>query len=510
MVNTTRIANLTARGAARSQRQAGKQGPFDVWTNTVEGLEQNSAKFHEDPIGTMRDDWDSGVEQLKALHPSEWESSSHSDTVDAFIEASEGVGDAAFKVSEADGALATFGAAFGTLVALEQALSVPFSMIPFPAFPAVRITDQAIGLPHAHMHPPNLTPPNPVPVPMPSAGPVIPIPFISGAATVLINNMPAGRCGDMGMGIWCGGYFPMYEIFLGSSSVWLEGARAARIGMDITKHCIFSTPKPSDLPVGPMVGATVSASPNVIIGGFPLPSLSAMAMGKAFGAMFKGLGKLKGLMRAADDVAEEAAEAGARVARQADEAVDLMAEAAVKSRRIKRLGAKRMTAAQRRAIGRQAAEYGANVRRLSNKQFDELAGANVNAAFNNQTNTILLRRDATLYEAFHELQHARHMNEIGSDAYKALGDGDPNMQRYLRERYVYDRVMENSDDLGLLPAQKGHATDYIRNVSRRAGQSGDMGLPPNAKLDDVHAYYNHMDEPLSGRDLESFRRTFGE
>ena len=113
--------------------------------------------------------------------------------------------------------------------------------------------DTDIGLPHAHSHPPNLIPPAP-PVPLPSAGPVIPIPYVSGAGTVLINDMPAGRCGDIGMGIWCGGYFPMFEIFLGSSSVWIEGARAARIGVDITKHCVFSAPKPNDPPLGPMIG----------------------------------------------------------------------------------------------------------------------------------------------------------------------------------------------------------------------------------------------------------------
>ena len=81
-----------------------------------------------------------------------------------------------------------------------------------------------------------LLPPAP-PVPLPSTGPVIPIPYASGAATVLINGMPAGRCGDMGMGVFCGGFFPMYEIFLGSSSVWIEGMRAARIGVDITRVC---------------------------------------------------------------------------------------------------------------------------------------------------------------------------------------------------------------------------------------------------------------------------------
>jgi uncharacterized Zn-binding protein involved in type VI secretion len=206
------------------------------------------------------------------------------------------VKDAVAKVGEAKGALATAGAAMGALAAMEQAISAPLSAIPFPAFPAVRITDKAVGLPHAHMHPPNLIPPAP-PVPLPSMGPVIYIPFLSGASTVLINGLPAARCGDLGVGIWCGGYFPLYEIFLGSSSVWIEGSRAARLGVDITKHCVFSTPRPSDPPLGPMIGTTITGSPNVVIGGIPMPSLSAMAVGAAFKLAFKGLAKVAGAVK---------------------------------------------------------------------------------------------------------------------------------------------------------------------------------------------------------------------
>jgi uncharacterized Zn-binding protein involved in type VI secretion len=137
---------------------------------------------------------------------------------------------------------------------------------------------------------------------LPSTGPVIPIPILSGAGTVLINGMPAARCGDMGLGIWCGGYFPFYEIFLGSSNVWLEGARAARLGVDITQHCIMTNPKPAkptDAPIGPMTGFTISASGNVNIGGVPMPSLSAKAIGAAFKALFKGIGKAIGKLRGA-------------------------------------------------------------------------------------------------------------------------------------------------------------------------------------------------------------------
>ncbi len=175
-----------------------------------------------------------------------------------------------------------------TAIAAEQALSAPFGKIPFPAFPALRVFDLDVGLPHAHNHPPNLVPPSPVPIPLPSMGPLIPIPILSGAPTVLINGLPAARCGDMGLAAFCGGFFPMYEVFLGSANTWIEGARAGRLLVDITKHCTFSAPKPSDPPLGPMVGMTMPpASSNVMIGGVPMPSLFSLAVAQAFNAVFK-------------------------------------------------------------------------------------------------------------------------------------------------------------------------------------------------------------------------------
>jgi hypothetical protein len=227
------------------------------------------------------------------------------------------------------GVLQHIGAGFALLTSIEQLLTMWMAAIPFPAFPAVRVMDYDVGLPHAHSHPPNLIPPAP-PVPLPSTGPIMPIPLLSGASRTLINNMPAARCGDMGLGIWCGGFFPMYEVFLGSSSVWIEGARAARLLVDITKHCIFSAPKPSDPPMGPMVGMTINSSANVLIGGVPMPSLVSMLMGGVFGALFKGLAK--GLKKVRGALAKGAAEAGehaddaAKVADDIAEAGDNVAD----------------------------------------------------------------------------------------------------------------------------------------------------------------------------------------
>lgn len=287
----TKSLTLGARTASRVARQ---HSATDVWTHTAEGAGHQGASW------------------LWNAPSSGFDSTPLADIPGALEMQAGDLENAVTQIGKAQGALATTGAIFGALTTAEQMISTVVSAIPFPAFPAVRINDYDVGLPHAHSHPPNLIPPAP-PVPLPSTGPVIPIPYVSGASTVLINGMPAGRCGDIGMGIWCGGYFPMFEIFLGSSSVWIEGMRAARLGVDITKHCVFSTPKPNDPPLGPMVGMTVSASPNVIIGGVPMPSLTAMAVGAVMKVAFKGVAKVFGALkearlfsRAASSAEEEA------------------------------------------------------------------------------------------------------------------------------------------------------------------------------------------------------------
>ncbi|MGK9166740.1 hypothetical protein KXR53_10610 [Inquilinus limosus] len=290
MADPDAIGGTIARGGnAAQQSQGGGYNPLDVWTHTAEGDGQQGGTDVLTALATA------------TLNPGPAAATPVGDIPGALQAQAGDLGEAVNAIGDAQGALATTGAVFGALTSLEQLISVPFSAIPFPALPAVRILDMAIGLPHAHSHPPNLTPPNPVPIPLPSFGPVIPIPFFSGASTVLINGMPAGRCLDMGLGIWCGGYFPMFEIFLGSSSVWIEGMRAARIGVDITKHCVFSSFKvaPGDPPLGVPIGTTVTASPNVIIGGVPMPSLMSLAMGFALKGAFKGLGKAAGAAKRA-------------------------------------------------------------------------------------------------------------------------------------------------------------------------------------------------------------------
>ena len=298
-LDTHAVRKVIAHGASiAAVHAASHHSAGDVWKHTAAG------SGHQ------------GSTDLLHLPDSDFSSTPLSNVPGALKLQAGDLGGAVAEIGNAQGALATTGAVFGALTAAEQMVSTLVSAIPFPAFPAVRVSDFDVGLPHAHNHPPNLIPPAP-PIPLPSTGPVIAIPYVSGAATVLINGMPAGRCGDVGMGIWCGGFFPMFEIFLGSSSVWLEGMRAARIGVDITKHCTFSVPKPEDPPMGPMIGTTISASPNVIIGGVPMPSLTAMAVGAVLKVAFKGLGKVIRLA--------QATKAGAAFARNVGKAAnDLM------------------------------------------------------------------------------------------------------------------------------------------------------------------------------------------
>src|SRR5882672_9329697 len=107
-----------------------------------------------------------------------------------------------------------------------------------PKFPAARLFgDIVFGWPHAHSHPPNLIPPAP-PIPLPSVGPVI----CAGAVSVLINGLPSARVGDLGFGVWCGGFFPIFEIQTGSSHVFIGGARPARMLIDFTRHCMPGKP----------------------------------------------------------------------------------------------------------------------------------------------------------------------------------------------------------------------------------------------------------------------------
>jgi uncharacterized Zn-binding protein involved in type VI secretion len=124
-------------------------------------------------------------------------------------------------------------AAFSPLDSVNLAVATSTDAISqmLPSFPAATLTSMAIGIPHAHSHPPSLVPPAP-PVPLPVIGPIM----LGCSVQVLINYKPAARVGDIGFNPTCCGFFPMFEIFTGSSKVFIAGMRAARV-LDVTMHC---------------------------------------------------------------------------------------------------------------------------------------------------------------------------------------------------------------------------------------------------------------------------------
>jgi hypothetical protein len=56
---------------------------------------------------------------------------------------------------------------------------------------------------------------------------------------------------------------------------------------------MFSAPKPSDPPLGPLFGMTIMASGNVLIGGVPMPSLLGKGIEAAVKKLMKGLAKVR-------------------------------------------------------------------------------------------------------------------------------------------------------------------------------------------------------------------------
>lgn len=128
---------------------------------------------------------------------------------------------------------AAMGAVFSPIEDVNLAIATTTNAIAqaLPSFPAATAGMMAVGVPHAHAHPPSLVPPAP-PVPLPVMGPIT----LGCSVQVLINGMPAARVGDIGLNPTCCGFFPMYEIFTGSSKVFIGGMRAART-MDVTMHC---------------------------------------------------------------------------------------------------------------------------------------------------------------------------------------------------------------------------------------------------------------------------------
>ncbi|MFA8391004.1 RHS repeat-associated core domain-containing protein [Burkholderia ubonensis] len=146
-------------------------------------------------------------------------------TCDPFKEAFSSKGSVLHHVSEAVNALASLQSA------PSQLLNTGIAQIPLldkmPGMPAATIGVPHLGTPHAHSHPPSSG------FPLPSIGGTIG----SGCLSVLIGGMPAARVTDIGIAPTCGGLTPYFDIQTGSSNTFIGGMRAARMGIDMTRHC---------------------------------------------------------------------------------------------------------------------------------------------------------------------------------------------------------------------------------------------------------------------------------
>lgn len=184
----------------------------------------------------------------------------------------------------------TVGAVMGGLGALKDSLDVGFANLTapiaaiFPSLPAATVMSPYVGTPHAHpTHPPSGPPPVP-PTPLPSLGMVT----LGMCVRVLINNMPAARCEDIGLAPTCCGVPPAwFKITTGSSNVFIGGSRAARLG-DVCKAC-KNIPDPPSIPAGKVMAAIGKAA-----------GVASSAMAVA--------GVVSGALGIAADVAEAAVE----------------------------------------------------------------------------------------------------------------------------------------------------------------------------------------------------------
>ena len=222
-------------------------------------------------------------------------------TFDPFKQTFSSDGGAIHHVSEAVNALASVQSM------PSQLLNTGIAQIPLldkmPGMPASTIGVPHLGTPHAHIHPPSNG------FPLPSVGATIG----SGCLSVLIGGIPAARVLDIGIAPTCGGLTPYFDIQTGSSNTFIGGMRAARMGIDMTRHC-----NPMGH-VGHSGGEAASAAEKSEEVASEAAQVTGRAKllgraGKAWRAGNAALGPASGATTAADDVSQGEIAAAAMMA----------------------------------------------------------------------------------------------------------------------------------------------------------------------------------------------------
>jgi uncharacterized Zn-binding protein involved in type VI secretion len=185
-------------------------------------------------------------------------------------------------------------------------LTAPIAKV-FPSLPAATITMMYVGVPHTHSHPPSLIPPAP-PVPLPSLGTVL----LGTSVRVLINGMPAARCGDIGIAPTCCGFVPFFQIKTGSSNTFIGGNRAARV-LDICQVCAKADERKGTIDAGKVMGAIGAAARGVQAVqkglGYAAIAMDAMEAATEDDAAMQSAKAMAAAMGAAQMAADKAAEA---------------------------------------------------------------------------------------------------------------------------------------------------------------------------------------------------------
>ncbi|ENG4060778.1 RHS repeat protein [Escherichia coli] len=92
------------------------------------------------------------------------------------------------------------------------------------------------------------------------------------------------------------------------------------------------------------------------------------------------------------------------------------------------------------------------------RKVDKYLPPNARAAFDYGLRNIYLRKNATLYEVYHEVIHAKQFAKIGREAYEALG-------RLSREEHVLNEILKSKNLFN--EAEIAHAIKYVEGLREK-------------------------------------------